>query len=165
MHKLRRKKMHKLIRLFLICASVSVLFGSLSALAQVDRSLEGDQKCTLCHNESWSTPILTIYQTKHGVKADERTPGCQSCHGASASHLGDPTTKAGCRVWRQIQKYFVGSGAECILSHLSRIKRPCSVALGGQPARKARSCLHRLSRSARGKAESAGPGDPAPSLR
>jgi DmsE family decaheme c-type cytochrome len=85
--------MRKLIRLFLICASVSVLFGSLSALAQVDRSLEGDQKCTLCHNESWSTPILTIYQTKHGVKADERTPGCQSCHGASASHLSDPTTK------------------------------------------------------------------------
>src|ERR1019366_6606068 len=89
----RRKKMRKLIRLFLIYASVSVLFGSLSAFAQADRSLEGDQKCTLCHNESWGTPILTIYQTKHGVKADGRTPGCQSCHGASSGHLSDPTTK------------------------------------------------------------------------
>lgn len=76
--------MRKLIQLSLICAGVSVLFNSLSALAQADRSLEGDQKCTLCHNESWPTPILTIYQTKHGVKADARSPGCQSCHGASA---------------------------------------------------------------------------------
>ena len=85
--------MRKLIRLLLTCASVSVLFGSLPALAQVDRSLEGDQKCTDCNDANWSTPILTIYQTKHGVKADGRTPGCQSCHGASASHLSDPTTK------------------------------------------------------------------------
>src|SRR5674476_320867 len=88
-----RNKMRKLIRLFLMCASVSVLFGSLSALAQVDRSLEGDKKCTVCHDENWRTPILTIYQTKHGVKADGRTPGCQSCHGASGAHMSDPGSK------------------------------------------------------------------------
>jgi DmsE family decaheme c-type cytochrome len=87
---MRRKKMRKLIRLLLICAVGSVLIGSVSAVAQVDRSLEGDKQCTVCHDENWRTPVLTIYQTKHGVKADGRTPGCQSCHGASAAHLGDP---------------------------------------------------------------------------
>ena len=47
--------------------------------AEVDRSLEGDKKCTLCHNEA-SGHVLAIYQTKHGVKGDSRTPGCQGCH-------------------------------------------------------------------------------------
>src|ERR1017187_9836828 len=73
--------------------------------------------------------------------------------------------QAGCRVWSQIQEPFVGSGAECVLSHLSRIERPCSVALGGQPARNARSCLHRLPPTAFANAESAEPADPGPSLR
>jgi DmsE family decaheme c-type cytochrome len=86
--------MRKLIRFLLVSASVPVLFVSLSAMAQVDRSLEGDQKCTVCHDENSSTPILTIYQTKHGVKADGRTPGCQSCHGASAAHISDPGNTA-----------------------------------------------------------------------
>ena len=48
---------------------------------------ERDKVCTACHNESWRTPVLSIYQTKHGVAADSRTPGCQSCHGASEGHL------------------------------------------------------------------------------
>jgi hypothetical protein len=85
--------MRKPARLFLIWASVTVLFGSRSALAQVERSLEGDQKCTMCHDENWTKPILTIYQTKHGVKGDTRTPGCQGCHGESAEHQGDPGSK------------------------------------------------------------------------
>jgi DmsE family decaheme c-type cytochrome len=46
-----------------------------------------DAICTRCHDESETVPILAIYQTKHGVKADPRTPGCQSCHGASENHL------------------------------------------------------------------------------
>jgi DmsE family decaheme c-type cytochrome len=28
-----------------------------------------------------------MYQTRHGVRADARTPTCQSCHGESANHL------------------------------------------------------------------------------
>lgn len=86
--------MRKLIRLFLICAGLTALFGSTHASAQVDRTLEGDKKCTMCHDESWSKPILTIYQTKHGMKGDKRTPGCQGCHGESAEHQGDPGSKA-----------------------------------------------------------------------
>jgi len=49
---------------------------------------------TACHNESWRTPVLAIYQTKHGNKADARAPGCTSCHGASEGHLKQgPGTK------------------------------------------------------------------------
>jgi len=57
-------------------------------------SLKRDAVCTRCHDESETKPILAIYQTKHGVKADPRTPNCQSCHGESEKHLhGDPNQK------------------------------------------------------------------------
>ena len=47
-----------------------------------------------CHDESEVKPVLSIYQTRHGVKADSRTPSCQSCHGDSEKHLkGDPNVK------------------------------------------------------------------------
>ncbi len=80
------------------------LIGSLgiggSALAQnnapaADRTLKGDAVCTKCHDESENKPVLSIYQTKHGVKGDARTPGCQSCHGSSEEHLkGDQNGKS-----------------------------------------------------------------------
>lgn len=50
-------------------------------------SLKKDAICTRCHDESETMPILAIYQTKHGVKGDPRTPNCQSCHGESENHL------------------------------------------------------------------------------
>ena len=57
-------------------------------------SMKKDGICTKCHDESETKPILAIYQTKHGVKADSRTPNCQSCHGESEKHLhGDPNQK------------------------------------------------------------------------
>ncbi len=52
-----------------------------------DRSLAGDAACTRCHDQGEAKPVLSIYQTRHGVKADTRTPGCQSCHGASLKHI------------------------------------------------------------------------------
>ena len=58
------------------------------------QALKKDAICTRCHDESEPTPILSIYQTKHGVKGDPRTPTCQSCHGESEKHLkGDPNVK------------------------------------------------------------------------
>ena len=56
----------------------------------VKASLAKDAICTKCHDENDNKPILTIYQTKHGVKADPRTPTCQSCHGTSESHVRNP---------------------------------------------------------------------------
>jgi DmsE family decaheme c-type cytochrome len=52
-----------------------------------DRTLAGDEVCTRCHDETETKPILAMYKTPHGVKADERTPGCQSCHGPSVAHI------------------------------------------------------------------------------
>jgi DmsE family decaheme c-type cytochrome len=57
----------------------------------LDRSLKGDAACTRCHDETEARPVLAIYKTAHGVKADERTPGCQSCHGPSEAHVRNAT--------------------------------------------------------------------------
>jgi DmsE family decaheme c-type cytochrome len=58
----------------------------------VDRTLKGDAVCTRCHDESEQKPVLAMYKSRHGVKADVRTPGCQSCHGTSDAHLKTKTT-------------------------------------------------------------------------
>ena len=62
------------------------------ASAPVDRSLKGDAVCTRCHDETEQRAILAMYKTRHGVKADERAPGCQSCHGSSENHLKNKST-------------------------------------------------------------------------
>jgi len=78
----------------LLCALVFGFVGLMPAMAEVDRSLDGDKKCTLCHNET-SGHVQTIYQTKHGVKGDSRTPGCQGCHGESVKHQDNPGESPG----------------------------------------------------------------------
>jgi DmsE family decaheme c-type cytochrome len=65
--------------------------ASLARADEPDRSLRGDYVCTRCHDETEAKPVLAIYKTAHGVKADERTPGCQSCHGASIAHVKNST--------------------------------------------------------------------------
>ena len=76
--------------LLVVFIALGVLCSTERSWAVVDRSLDGDKKCTLCHNEA-SGHILSIYQTKHGVKGDTRTPGCQGCHGESVQHQQNPT--------------------------------------------------------------------------
>ncbi len=64
------------------------------AVAKPAGTFDQDAVCTRCHDENDSKPILSIYQTPHGNKADARTPSCQSCHGQSDAHLkGDPSQK------------------------------------------------------------------------
>jgi hypothetical protein len=59
-----------------------------------EESLKKDAVCTRCHDEGEEAPILSLYQTKHGVRGDARTPNCQTCHGESEKHLkGDPNVK------------------------------------------------------------------------
>ena len=66
--------------------------------ASPDAALKKDAVCTRCHDESEAMPILSIYQTEHGVRGDGRTPTCQSCHGESDKHLhGDPNVKGRAR--------------------------------------------------------------------
>ena len=57
-------------------------------------SLKKDAVCTKCHDENEVKPVLSIYQTKHGVKGDARTPSCQSCHGDSDAHVKNADGKA-----------------------------------------------------------------------
>jgi DmsE family decaheme c-type cytochrome len=62
------------------------------------KALQRDAACTRCHDESESRPVLSIYQTRHGVRADARTPVCQDCHGESVQHLqGAPEQKGRAR--------------------------------------------------------------------
>jgi DmsE family decaheme c-type cytochrome len=54
------------------------------------KALARDTVCTVCHNESWRVPVLSLYQTRHGNRADPRAPNCQGCHGSSDGHQKDP---------------------------------------------------------------------------
>ena len=77
--------------LHILIATCGLLFGATGAAIAADdaadRTLAGDAACTRCHDQDEPKPVLSIYQTAHGVKADERTPVCQSCHGASLKHI------------------------------------------------------------------------------
>jgi DmsE family decaheme c-type cytochrome len=74
--------------LTLLSAAPAIALAQSLAAAPVDASLKGDAVCTKCHDETEKKkPVLSIYKTRHGVKADARTPGCQSCHGASEAHV------------------------------------------------------------------------------
>jgi DmsE family decaheme c-type cytochrome len=111
-------------QLFALSSLVACLVGLAPAMAQVDRSLEGDQHCTACHDKDWAKPVLSIYQTKHGVKADARTPGCQSCHGESMAHRDDPSGKSpdvvfGARSKRRSSAE--ARNASCLACHESRV--------------------------------------------
>lgn len=68
--------------------------GASKAPSAAAQGLKRDALCTRCHDETEPAPILSIYQTKHGVRADARAPSCQDCHGESEKHLkGDPAVK------------------------------------------------------------------------
>ena len=69
-------------------AASSAIAAGLTGVAK--DALAKDAVCTRCHNESWPSTVLSIYQTRHGNKADSRTPGCQDCHGPSDAHLKSP---------------------------------------------------------------------------
>ncbi len=53
---------------------------------------KGADTCLGCHDASWRVPILPIFKTKHGQRADKRTPfapgglQCEACHGPGAAH-------------------------------------------------------------------------------
>jgi DmsE family decaheme c-type cytochrome len=103
--------------LFRTLAGLALVAGLVAApavsAADADRTLAGDAVCTKCHDEAEGKPILAMYKTRHGVKADKRTPGCQSCHGPSEAHVKNaagastrpvPDTSFGGKVHTSIQE-------------------------------------------------------------
>jgi DmsE family decaheme c-type cytochrome len=73
-----------------LAPSVAAAEDPASQETMAQKALARDKVCTVCHNESWRVPVLSIYQTRMGNKADPRAPGCQSCHGDSSAHQKDP---------------------------------------------------------------------------
>ena len=83
----------KLLRV--LAATAGVLFfasaaPTAAAEPRKDLVLRGDAQCTRCHDAGDDYPVLAIGQTRHGVKADGRTPSCTSCHGESDRHMNKP---------------------------------------------------------------------------
>ena len=68
----------------------AVLASAQTPAARKDLALRGDAQCTRCHGEDEEFPVLAIGKTRHGVKADLRTPTCTSCHGESDRHVNRP---------------------------------------------------------------------------
>jgi DmsE family decaheme c-type cytochrome len=54
-------------------------------VATVKYSKKGADSCIKCHDEDSEFPVFDIFQTKHAMKADSRTPfaglQCEACHG------------------------------------------------------------------------------------
>jgi DmsE family decaheme c-type cytochrome len=87
----------KLLKLTMLgalqCAALGfALMGTAGFAAETpqDLVLTGDAKCTACHDEADAPEVLAIGKTRHGVRADGRTPTCVSCHGESESHMKVP---------------------------------------------------------------------------
>jgi DmsE family decaheme c-type cytochrome len=82
------------MKTFLAAAVLALLFaggaGAQDKQARKDLVLNGDAKCTRCHDAEDNPQILEIGKTKHGVRGDARTPTCTSCHGESETHVNKP---------------------------------------------------------------------------
>ena len=88
-------RLHKFVALgallgCLIAGSAAAADNPAPPDAATKEALAQDAKCTTCHDKSWPQPVLSIYQTPHGNRADPRAPTCQSCHGESTGHQADP---------------------------------------------------------------------------
>lgn len=86
-------------------------------------ALAKDEVCTTCHNAA-TGHVAAIYESRHGNKADGRTPGCRSCHGASDAHLNDPTGAAPTVVFGAKSKHrstASDQNASCLTCHASAV--------------------------------------------
>ena len=73
-----------------VCVCLGFLsIGSVSFGADVPKDivLKGDAACTVCHDEADAPELLAIGKTRHGTRADSRTPTCTGCHGTSKDHI------------------------------------------------------------------------------
>ena len=78
----------------LVMAALCLVAGPARAADGQDLVLKGDAKCTACHDEADGPELLGIGRTKHGTRADGRTPTCTSCHGESKGHAEARGTRA-----------------------------------------------------------------------
>ncbi|AKU13966.1 decaheme c-type cytochrome, DmsE family [Azoarcus sp. CIB] len=84
------KKMRSLLAVLACIGSLcsgAVYAADAPKEAPKDIVLAGDAKCTSCHDEADAPGVLHIGKTKHGTRADGRTPTCTDCHGDSDKHV------------------------------------------------------------------------------
>ncbi|WRL45937.1 DmsE family decaheme c-type cytochrome [Aromatoleum evansii] len=84
------RKMRSLLAALAVIGSVcsgAVFAADAPKEAPKDIVLQGDAKCTSCHDEADAPGVLHIGKTKHGTRADGRTPTCTDCHGESDKHV------------------------------------------------------------------------------
>jgi DmsE family decaheme c-type cytochrome len=80
------------VKLFFLLITLS--FNSAFAATKINHkaiaaeAMAIDAPCFKCHKE-----VAGIYQTRHGVKGDERTPTCTECHGEGKLHIDEAQIK------------------------------------------------------------------------
>jgi DmsE family decaheme c-type cytochrome len=96
-------KKHGRIYWSLVCVGILFLNSSLAqdSVKQTDESdlyikqhadysQKGADTCLQCHDEDSEFPVLDIFKTRHGNKADKHSPlgqlQCESCHGPAGQH-------------------------------------------------------------------------------
>ena len=76
--------------LALVLAGMPFAGGAEEPAAAPAFTPKGADTCLKCHDEDSKFPVVGIFRTPHGRKADARTPfaqaQCESCHGAGAEH-------------------------------------------------------------------------------
>jgi len=85
--------------------TIALLLGAGVASAQgaagADLVMRGDAKCTRCHDAESAPQVLQIGKTKHGTRADQRTPTCTTCHGESDTHANNPMSAKPDRIFKR----------------------------------------------------------------
>jgi DmsE family decaheme c-type cytochrome len=74
-----------------VCLFAGALLLAVDGRAEAPPSAQAAVRaCTKCHDETEAFPVLSIFETKHAVAADPRTPfadqACMGCHGKSEAH-------------------------------------------------------------------------------
>jgi DmsE family decaheme c-type cytochrome len=99
---------------------------ALTPVIDVEYSKKGADTCLKCHDEDSEYPVLDIFKTRHGVKADPRTPlaslQCESCHGPGVT--GSPFMQQANNAGSHVSKVRPGEQRPRILNFGTRSKEP-----------------------------------------
>lgn len=96
---------------------------------EFEYSKKGADTCLKCHDEDSKYPVLDIFKTRHGVKADARTPfgsmQCESCHGPAVSN--EMTAQGDYKSGGHVSKVRPGEERPPILNFGKKSKQPASM--------------------------------------